>query len=408
MLEDACTKDVFREMDGFLAVINILSMLRMYREENLTTERKEQVLGETIEAARLVFVIASEAMSDDENNSQYFEVRLVTSIRSVLILLQHHVGYESLAQALQPLVTDAQVKDPILGFLFSLALHDFSVSSLFMSLRNTEHSDLDSRIKDIDVRLGLIAQPGAIGILLDLLPKRSEDPMLHYVVYKLLEGLSALRHRNKVILSGLGILGRLFQTFTSHNRSSGTNKEQRTIQKLLRRVLDLGATTVDTRIMFQSAVMPDGTLDADILEMIRGGIKSRWPDHFSLEKRAALKFCEENTKGLPTSGFTFMVRLSMSPLNCSKGFPSKIWIWLERYPAQEAQTIFSFRMSSRTLFHLKIREDGRLELWSYGQPPPGVITKSNFPKSRWLHIAVVHYPHQGSHPNLRSGCSSRP
>jgi hypothetical protein len=178
-----------------------------------------------------------------------------------------------------------------------------------MSLRTAEHSDLDSRIKDIEVRLGLIAQPGAVRILLDLLPKRSEDSMLHYVVYRLLERLSALKHRNKAILSGLGILGRLFQSFTRHNGSPDTCREQRIMQKLLRRILDLGATTVDTRIMFQSAVTPAGTLDGDILEMIRGGIKSRWPDHFSLEKCAALKFCEENTKGLPTAGFTFMVRL---------------------------------------------------------------------------------------------------
>jgi hypothetical protein len=296
-------------MDGFLAIINILSTLCTYREENLTTERREQVLGEIIEAARLVFVIMSEAMYEDENNSQYFEVRLITSIRSVLILLQRHFGYESLAQALQPLVMDAQVKDNILGFLFSLALHDFSISSLFMSLRTAEHSDLDSRIKDIEVRLGFIAQPGAIRILLDLLPKRSDDSMLHYVVYRLLERLSALKHRNKVILSGLGILGHLFQIFTCHNGSSDTSRERRIIQKLLRRILDLGATTVDTRTMFQSAVTPAGTLDGDILEMIRGGIRSRWPDHFSLEKRAALKFCEESTKGLPTSGFTFMVCL---------------------------------------------------------------------------------------------------
>ncbi|KAI0002519.1 beach-domain-containing protein [Russula compacta] len=372
MLEDACTKDVFREMDGFLVIINILSTLRMYREESLTTEREEQVLSETIEIARLVFVIVSEAMSDDEINSQYFE---------------RHVGYESLAQALQPLVMDTRVQDQILGFLFSLALHDFSISSLFMSLRATECADLDSRIKDIEVRLGLIAQPGAVGILLDLLPRLSEDSMPHYVVYRLLERLSALKHRNKVILSGLGILGRLFQTFTSftfQKGSSAASREQRIIQKLLRRILDLGATTVDARIMFQSAVSSDGTLDGDILEMIRGGIKSRWPDHFSFEKRAALKFHEENTKGMPTSGFTFM-----------------IWIWLERYPIREAQTIFSFRMSSYTLFHIKIGVDGRLELWSHGQPPPGVVTKSNFPKSRWFHIAVVHYPHRGPHPNLR-------
>jgi hypothetical protein len=193
-----------------------------------------------------------------------------------------------------------------------------------MSLRTAEHSDLDSRIKDIEVRLGLIAQPGAIRILLDLLPKRSEDSMLHYVVYRLLERLSALKHRNKVILSGLGILGRLFQSYTCHCGSPGTNREQRIIQKLLRRILDLGATTVDTRIMFQSAVTLAGTLDGDILEMIRGGIRSRWPDHFSLEKRAALKFCEENTRGLPTSGFTFMVCLCRCRrLDCFKASPPR-------------------------------------------------------------------------------------
>ncbi|KAH9975416.1 beach-domain-containing protein [Lactifluus volemus] len=335
MLENACTKDVFREMDGFLAIINILSTLRTSRDEGLVAELEEQVLNETVEVARLVFVIASEAMSDDDVNTQYFE---------------RHVGYQSLAEAWEPLVMDPRIGDQILGFLFSFALRDFSISSLFMSLREAEPDDLDSRIKDIEVRLGIIAQPGAIGILLDLLPKLSEDSMLRYVVYRILERLSALRHRNKVILSGLGILGRLFQIFTSQKSLSPSGKERRIVQKLLRRILDLGATTVDTRIMFQSAVGPDGSLDADVLDMIRAGIKSRWPDHFSFEKRAILNFHEENTKGLPSSGFTFM-----------------IWIWLERYPAQEAHTIFS----------------------------------SAFAKYRWFHIAVVYYPHRGPHPNLR-------
>jgi hypothetical protein len=204
---------------------------------------------------------------------------------------------------------DAQVEDQVLGFLFSFALHDFSVSSLFMSLRDAEYSDLDSRIKDVEARLGVIALPGAIGILLDLLSMLSEDSMLNYVVYKLLERLSALKHRNKVVLSGLGLLGRLFRIYTSQKGSSATSRERRVTQKLLKQILDLGATTVDTRTMFQSAVAPDGTLDTDILEIIRAGIKSRWPDHFSFEKRAALKFNEENTKGLPASGFTFLVRL---------------------------------------------------------------------------------------------------
>ena len=77
MLENACTKDVFREMDGFLSIINILSILPVCRQGSPTPEREEQTLGDTTEVARLVFVIASEAMVDHELNSQYFEVRRV-------------------------------------------------------------------------------------------------------------------------------------------------------------------------------------------------------------------------------------------------------------------------------------------------------------------------------------------
>jgi len=84
MLEDACTKDVFREMDGFLALINILSTLPVCREGSPTPEREEQTLSDTIEVARLVFVIASEAMVDHELNSQYFEVRHIIHYHSTI------------------------------------------------------------------------------------------------------------------------------------------------------------------------------------------------------------------------------------------------------------------------------------------------------------------------------------
>ena len=260
------------------------------------------------------------------------------------------MGYESLAQALQPLVMDVQVEDQVLGFLFSFALHDFSVSSLFMSLRDAEYSDLDSRIKDIEVRLGLIARPGAIGILLDFLPKLSEDSMLHYVVYRLLERLSALKHRNKVVLSGLGILGRLFRIFTSQKGSSAASQEQRIIQKLLRRTLDLGATTVDTRTLFRSAVASHGGLDTDILEMIRVGIKSRWPDHFSFEKSAVLEFHEDSTKGLPTSGFTLLVCLYQCFSHITEGFSASRFGFGSRDTLHKKDKLFSPSACRHTLY----------------------------------------------------------
>ncbi|KAI0049337.1 beach-domain-containing protein [Auriscalpium vulgare] len=368
MLEDAVTKDVFREMDGFLAIMSTLSTLHAPREGPVS-EPEEQVLHEMIEGARLVFFIASEAMDDDEVNSQYF---------------QQHVGYDSFARALHPLVADPKVEDHILGFLFGLSIHDFSVSSIFFSLRGAKYEDLDDQISQVEIRLGLISQPGALRVLLDFLPEFSDDSTLHYVVYKLLDRMSALSHRNKIILCDLAMLGPLFRDFHDKTCETLPSQERRVLQKLLRRVLDLGATTNDTRIIFQKATNEDGSLNADVLDIIRAGIKARWPDHFSMERRSALNFTDDAVKGLPATGFTLL-----------------IWLWIEKYPTHKPQPIFSFRLPSRTLFSLKIRTDGRLELWSFGQQVPGVVTKASFPRGRWFHISVIHYPHRGTNPSLR-------
>lgn len=83
MLEDAVTKDVFREMDGFLAIISTLSALHAPREGPVA-EPEEQILDEMIEGARLVFFIASEALDDDEINSQYFQVSRASLVRCSL------------------------------------------------------------------------------------------------------------------------------------------------------------------------------------------------------------------------------------------------------------------------------------------------------------------------------------
>jgi hypothetical protein len=190
-------------------------------------------------------------------------------------------------------------------------MHDFSVSSIFMSLRTVELEELDHRILQIEPRLGLISQTGAMRLLLELLPSLSEDPMLHYAVYKLLERLTALSHRNKVILSNLGLLGTLFKTFVDPQTELHVSKqERRVMQKLLRRIMDLGASATEVREIFRSAVSADDKLNLHVLDVLRSGMKARWPDHFSLERRAAIIFSEDGIKGLPSNGFTFMVRVT--------------------------------------------------------------------------------------------------
>ena len=68
MLEDASTKDVFREMDGFLVVMSVLSTLQAVDEEEAKTE--------VLEATRLAFAMLSEALEDHPQNKEYFQVCL--------------------------------------------------------------------------------------------------------------------------------------------------------------------------------------------------------------------------------------------------------------------------------------------------------------------------------------------
>ncbi|KAA1472737.1 beach-domain-containing protein [Dentipellis sp. KUC8613] len=369
MLEDACTKDVFRELDGFIAIISVLSTLHT-RAEGPVVEPEEQVTSDILEAARLIFVIASEAMHDHEANSRYF---------------QQHVGYENLSQALRPFVQDPKLVDQTLGFLFSLALHDFSVASLFSTLRTVIYEELDEQITQAETRFGLIAQPGALKILWNLLPEFADDPVVHYCVYKLLERLASLSHRNQAILCSIGILGPLFKTFRDDKtQSCMTTQERRVMQKLLRRLLDMGATTAETRLIFQQTVKKDSTLDTDILEVIRAGMKAKWPDHFSFERRSAVTFTEANVKGLPITGFTFMM-----------------WMRIEKRPVNHSHTLFAFRIEDRCQLRLSLMPDGKLELWSSGSTDSSLVTKLALLKGRWAHITLIHYPHRASNPTVR-------
>lgn len=73
MLQDGRTKDVFRELDGFLVLMSVLSTIQN-RSDSLVVEPEEQVLAEVIQSTRLVFMIASEAMHEYPENDEYFRV----------------------------------------------------------------------------------------------------------------------------------------------------------------------------------------------------------------------------------------------------------------------------------------------------------------------------------------------
>ena len=66
MVEEACTKDVFRELDGYLLTVNILAILQAQLEQEDITEVQD--------GARLAFILLAESLSDQSQNQIYFKV----------------------------------------------------------------------------------------------------------------------------------------------------------------------------------------------------------------------------------------------------------------------------------------------------------------------------------------------
>jgi hypothetical protein len=73
MIQDACTKDVFREMDGFLVLMSVLSTIQPGHSWSMA-EAGDEIVHEVLEAVRLVFAIVSEAMDSHKANAAFFEV----------------------------------------------------------------------------------------------------------------------------------------------------------------------------------------------------------------------------------------------------------------------------------------------------------------------------------------------
>ena len=69
MMEEASTKDVFRELDGYLLVINGLATLHPILEED------DSCLAQVEEGARLAFMLLCESLANHPLNLKYFEVR---------------------------------------------------------------------------------------------------------------------------------------------------------------------------------------------------------------------------------------------------------------------------------------------------------------------------------------------
>ncbi|KAK2463985.1 hypothetical protein APHAL10511_004036 [Amanita phalloides] len=400
LVQDPRTKDMFRDLDGFLVLMSVLSTVQEQPLSPMSASiarrspvvvvvdevaGHEPILVDVVESTRLVFTILSEAMYRHPKNAEWFRT---------------HVGYEFLSHATLGLVSDSQTTTEMLGLLLSLALHDFSFSSLFTQIRSQFHSTQDTDtinavINNYEALLQrvTICLPGAFLILWHAVASlATEDaPHMRCAMFRVFEILSHASHRNHAVLCGLCITASVFRRFYEGRDGDGNEwkeNEKHLLQKLLRRLLEMGAETAHVRKMFERTLTLEaggnGKLDMEVLDLLRVGMKSRWMEHFSLEGGSSLAFREEGMRGLPATGFTFMM-----------------WLWISDLPKTGSFVLFSARTDYSLLVELKLNQDGTLSLSTNVNESPINFNRSTITVARWAHITIVHYPHRNSHPTIR-------
>lgn len=218
------------------------------------------------------------------------------------------VGYEPLKLSFENLSSEPETTVPLLGLLLSFVLHEPAVEPLFKSLQAASIDQVDDVLAEYDAHLQTIHHPGALPLLWSLHHRVWTIPSLRLGLSKILGRLATACHRNLSVMSNAGLVLPILQYLLS-SRGDGdvSDSERHAWQKLLRRLLELGAAPSHARLILEKVIGEDETLDAEMLDLVRYGMRSRWVDHFSMESSSAFIVTDEDSKGLPTTGITFMV-----------------------------------------------------------------------------------------------------
>ncbi|KAF8327734.1 beach-domain-containing protein [Cantharellus anzutake] len=367
--EDASMKQVFSELDGFLVLVSVLSTLReMDRSsaESLSTWR---------EYMRVCFSVLCVALSSSPRNQTIFEKT---------------VGWETLKQALHPASPSNVGLASLWGLLLSLAFNDMKLESFFVDapdISNDQTAPLDSHIRHSHERLTSLKNPNAVIALFELHVEIMSPRQASYLVFRTIERIVSISHRNQAMLNALGLGGSVFDYVSKKVQLLPTESTKLVVQKLLRRLLEMGVPTLDqARALFQN-VLRNSAVDSDALTLLRSASRAKWPSFFSFNHASALILPDTRGKAFPPlAGFTYMT-----------------WIYVDRYPLpDEPMIIFGARSSSpsRWIVKLSLLSEGDLECATPSMQEPLLTNAEIVRKGRWTHVTLVHYPSRSSSPNI--------
>ncbi|KAG8921217.1 hypothetical protein FRC00_008974, partial [Tulasnella sp. 408] len=345
------TKDVFREMDGFLVTLNILSSLRPP-----ATAQNDDIL-------KTLFSVLALSVHDHQENSAAFQAL---------------TGDLVLSGTLETLVsTNTTSLTHVIGCLLAFAANDFDLFGVFVeteAINNEDWEVIDAKIvSSVDVHSLVLHNTIGIATILRLLHLAS--PSTTHAVLKLLDRLVYSGHRNQALLNQSRIIDILFD-FLHALPPFIPQSETLSITKSLKRLLEMGAPLEESRIIFKSLLKPVDDkaakpyeLNTPVLELLRTGMRAagKWPSFLAFgtggDHRAGIEMpkCHLNGRTFPGSaGFTFLA-----------------WIYVEKLPGQLSELQLLRAESTgwppRTLCSLKILSSGMLSYYTPSMREPTVL-----------------------------------
>ncbi|KAI6008605.1 hypothetical protein EDC04DRAFT_2871453 [Pisolithus marmoratus] len=364
--------DVFCKLDGFLAFMHILSTLSASTSAGLLSSSCHT--QDTLDCMQLAFMVACSALDGHEDNIKFFE---------------EFVGYDVLSDACSAFLGHPPTSEKMLGCLLSLSFHDFGLADVFSTLVVCQDlAELELKFLEYTASFGTIHLPHVFKIAWDFMTRSlaASGPM-RLIVYKILEHLTQSSHYNLAVLGEASVLPLVFSFFASSAIGiSGLDSqppERRLLSKILKRLFEIGASAQDVKQLLQCAVTENGALDGEMIELLRAGMKCRWPPHISLQGSSAITKWMSDARALPAAGFT-----------CT------MWAWFEGMPL-ETHSLLGISFCVDPTVQLSLTATGTLVFKTKALQEATVLSKSKVPIARWTHIAIVHYPSRSSNPAVR-------
>ncbi|KAG8883750.1 hypothetical protein FRB97_005924 [Tulasnella sp. 331] len=406
MTEAPEAKDVFRELDGFLGIVNMLSNLRYYPRPDDATPRPGQTfinnknnLSPFSDSLRMVFMVLCEAMKNHPANAYEFETL---------------VGYDVFRHTLEALMAfDSRTISEVFGYLLCLATENFALVDCFhndVSAPGSSTSDgTGSEISTLDSDALSLHNPAAVLCILELQASLASAPITA-VTLKLIERMVYVNHLNQALLNQAGLCKLLSRELRSSRLSvHDTISAQRT----LRRVQEMGWNFDEAEEIFKTLVLQNETepvsfsLNSEVLECVKGAMRTAgiWPRFISFGGGSVGKSGME-LRNARSRGRTFPSAL---------GYTFMAWVYVERLPTHGSAELFLLRAHStapyRLLCSLQLLPSGQLSHTTSStrepimiQPLPevanGFSSSPTFPLHRWVNVILIHHPRSTSNVRI--------